>query len=58
MSGTGVTFQTPAEAFLIGRGYSADTLSQIAAGNPTPTLKYEGTAMPIGVYTTFVKVNQ
>jgi hypothetical protein len=53
-----VAFPDTADAFLVGRGYSVDSLNQIAdPANPNPLIAYEGPAMPIGVYTTFVKVN-
>jgi type II secretory pathway pseudopilin PulG len=46
-----------ADAFLIGRSYTPANLDNIAAGIPLAPPLFEGAAMPIGVYTTFVKVN-
>jgi type II secretory pathway pseudopilin PulG len=55
--GTSVGYADSSHAFLIGRGYSSETLDQIGSGVSNPTINHEGAAMPIGVYTTFVKVN-
>ncbi|HEY7087622.1 MAG TPA: hypothetical protein VH518_05995 [Tepidisphaeraceae bacterium] len=63
--GSGVQFNSPtgksADAYLIGRGYSQDMLANIASGvaiNSANQVSYDGTVMPVGVYTTFVQVKQ
>jgi hypothetical protein len=54
---SGAAPQYTADAYLIGRGFSSETLQQIAAGGPA-MITYDGGNMAISAFSAFVQVNK